>query len=117
MAILRIHLKIMDLEEEGVETTLIEEEVEVDLTLMEVKYFISQTHQGFSLHNNQNSTYQSHAPAHALKADRPTCKICWKSGHFSLDCYHRMNFAYQGKNPPAKLAAMASAINAAITNN
>ena len=28
-----------------------------------------------------------------------------------------MNFAYQGNNPPAKLAAMASATNAAITNN
>ena len=28
-----------------------------------------------------------------------------------------MNFAYQGKNPPAKLAAMASATNVAITNN
>ena len=28
-----------------------------------------------------------------------------------------MNFAYQGKNSPLKLAAMASASNAAITNN
>ena len=28
-----------------------------------------------------------------------------------------MNFAFQGKNPPTKLAAMASASNAAITNN
>ena len=28
-----------------------------------------------------------------------------------------MNFAYQGKHPPAKLAAMASASNVAITNN
>ena len=28
-----------------------------------------------------------------------------------------MNFAYQGKNPPAKLAAMASATNAVIANN
>ena len=28
-----------------------------------------------------------------------------------------MDFAYQGKNPPTKLAAMASASNAAITNN
>ena len=36
MAILRIHLRIMDLEEEGVETTFTEEEVEVDSTPMEV---------------------------------------------------------------------------------
>ena len=28
-----------------------------------------------------------------------------------------MHFAYQGKNPPLKLAAMASVSNAAITNN
>lgn len=34
-----------------------------------------------------------------------------------MDCYHRMDFAYQCKNPPTKLAAMASASNAAITNN
>ena len=35
----------------------------------------------------------------------------------ALDCYHRMNIAYQGKHPPTKLVAMASASNAAITNN
>ena len=28
-----------------------------------------------------------------------------------------MNFAYQGKNSPAKLAVMASATNAVIANN
>lgn len=40
---------------------------------------------------------------------RPTCQICYKQGHTALDCYQRMNFAYQGRQPPAKLAAMASA--------
>ena len=74
--------------------------------------FKSQAPQGFSPHNNQ-----SHTPAHAPKANRPTCQICWKSGHSALDCYHRMNFSCQGKNPPAKLTAMASATNATITNN
>jgi hypothetical protein len=39
---------------------------------------------------------------------RPTCQICYKQGHTALDCYQRMNFAYQGRQPPAKLAAMAS---------
>ena len=34
-----------------------------------------------------------------------------------MDCYHRMDFAYQGKNPPLKLTVMASVSNAAITNN
>uniref|UniRef100_A0A2N9GMZ0 Integrase catalytic domain-containing protein n=1 Tax=Fagus sylvatica TaxID=28930 RepID=A0A2N9GMZ0_FAGSY len=42
---------------------------------------------------------------------RPTCQICWKQGHYAIDCYHRMDFAYQGKNPTTKLAAMASASN------
>uniref|UniRef100_A0A2N9GV31 Reverse transcriptase Ty1/copia-type domain-containing protein n=1 Tax=Fagus sylvatica TaxID=28930 RepID=A0A2N9GV31_FAGSY len=45
------------------------------------------------------------------KPERPTCQICWKMGHYAIDCYHRMDFAYQGKNPTTKLAAMASASN------
>uniref|UniRef100_A0A2N9FFT0 Reverse transcriptase Ty1/copia-type domain-containing protein n=1 Tax=Fagus sylvatica TaxID=28930 RepID=A0A2N9FFT0_FAGSY len=45
------------------------------------------------------------------RSERPTCQICWKIGHYAIDCYHRMDFAYQGKNPPTKLAAMASASN------
>ena len=46
--------------------------------------------------SNQNSGLSS----------RPTCKICSKSGHSALDCYHRMDFTYQGRHPPAKLASM-----------
>jgi hypothetical protein len=51
------------------------------------------------------------------KNERPTCQICWKMGHYAIDCYHRMNFAYQGKNPTTKLAAMASASNLHYTQN
>jgi hypothetical protein len=47
--------------------------------------------------------------------NRPTCQICGKVGHYVIDCYHRMDFAYQGKNPPTKLAAMANASNLNIT--
>uniref|UniRef100_A0A2N9FNC2 Uncharacterized protein n=1 Tax=Fagus sylvatica TaxID=28930 RepID=A0A2N9FNC2_FAGSY len=32
----------------------------------------------------------------------------WQPGHVALDCFHRMNFAYQGRHPPTKLAAIAS---------
>uniref|UniRef100_A0A2N9G177 Integrase catalytic domain-containing protein n=1 Tax=Fagus sylvatica TaxID=28930 RepID=A0A2N9G177_FAGSY len=46
-----------------------------------------------------------------VRSERPTCQICWKQGHYAIDCYHRMDFAYQGKNPTTKLAAMASASN------
>ena len=33
-----------------------------------------------------------------------------------LDCFHCMDFAYQGMHPPVKLAAMVSASNSAQTN-
>jgi hypothetical protein len=37
---------------------------------------------------------------------RPSCQICGKPGHLALDCYHRMDYSYQGKNPPSQFAAM-----------
>jgi hypothetical protein len=40
--------------------------------------------------------------------NRPPCQICWKISHQALDCYHRMDFAFQGRHPPAQLAAMAA---------
>ena len=43
------------------------------------------------------------------------CHICGKLGHLAVDCYHRMDFAYQGKHPLAELAAMAIASNACLT--
>ena len=45
------------------------------------------------------------------RTERPTCQICGKAGHIALDCYHRMDYAYQGKHPPTKLAAMATSSN------
>ena len=51
------------------------------------------------------------------KSDRPICQICGKVGHLAVDCYHRMDYAYQGKHPPAKLAAMATAFNASFTQD
>jgi hypothetical protein len=60
-------------------------------------------------HGQNTSGYNK--PEH----NRPTCQICGKLGHYAIDCYHRMNFAYQGKNPPTKLAAMANASNLNIT--
>ena len=34
-----------------------------------------------------------------------------------MDCYHRMNFTYQGRHAPAKLAFMAASSMAAIANS
>uniref|UniRef100_A0A2N9ISB5 Integrase catalytic domain-containing protein n=1 Tax=Fagus sylvatica TaxID=28930 RepID=A0A2N9ISB5_FAGSY len=61
--------------------------------------------------NAPQSNSQQSQSAPQAKSDRPTCQICWKQGHYAIDCYHRMDFAYQGKNPTTKLAAMASASN------
>ena len=44
-------------------------------------------------------------------------KICGKLGHLAIDCYHRMDYAYQGKHPPTKLAAMAIASNLCLAQD
>ena len=64
-----------------------------------------------------SSTTQSPQATFQGKNERPTCQICWKMEHYAIDCYNRMNFAYQGKNPITKLVAMASASNLHYTQN
>ncbi|KAA8538325.1 hypothetical protein F0562_027852 [Nyssa sinensis] len=39
------------------------------------------------------------------------CQICNKNGHSALDCYHRLDFSYQGKHPSPQLTAMSAAYN------
>ena len=46
----------------------------------------------------------------------PTCQICYKPSHTTIDCYNRINYSYQGRHPPAKLAAMASATPSSSPN-
>jgi transposase InsO family protein len=43
---------------------------------------------------------------------RVPCQICGKTSHLAIDCYHRMDYAFQGRNPPAQLAAMVAHTNA-----
>jgi transposase InsO family protein len=62
--------------------------------------------------NQGQSTFSQHSQTKP-EGSRPQCQICGKLGHQALDCYHRMDFAYQGRHPPAKLAAMASTSNGA----
>ncbi|RVW66115.1 hypothetical protein CK203_007505 [Vitis vinifera] len=45
--------------------------------------------------------------------NRPICQICGKTGHTALDCYHRFDYSYQDRHPPAELAAMVAESNAA----
>ena len=62
---------------------------------------LSSNTSGFSPHLNPNFPQPN--------PNRPTCQISYKPGHTAIDCYNRMNYSYQGRHPPAKLAAMASA--------
>jgi len=55
----------------------------------------------------QNRNIQTPTPP----APRPPCQICGKSSHNALDCYHRMDFAYQGRHPPTQLATMVAQLN------
>jgi hypothetical protein len=41
-------------------------------------------------------------------APRVPCQICGKLNHIALDCFHRMDYAFQGRQPPSSLQAMVS---------
>jgi hypothetical protein len=43
---------------------------------------------------------------------RPPCQICGKSSYQALDCFHRMDYFYQGQHPPSQLVAMVAQSNA-----
>ena len=53
---------------------------------------------GFNCNNNKNS-----GPHFGGKNP---CQICHSFDHEAIDCYERMNHAFAGKIPPAKLVAM-----------
>ncbi|KAF9588859.1 hypothetical protein IFM89_016822 [Coptis chinensis] len=48
-------------------------------------------HQSNNQINTANKCFQS-GPV----GTRPVCQICGKLGHYAIDCYDRMNFAFQG---------------------
>jgi hypothetical protein len=65
-------------------------------------------------HEGNNSFTKIFSPRDPYSPNRPKvfCQICGKLGHQALDCFHRMNYTYQGKHPPFQLAAMAAKTNA-----
>uniref|UniRef100_A0A2N9FJ89 CCHC-type domain-containing protein n=1 Tax=Fagus sylvatica TaxID=28930 RepID=A0A2N9FJ89_FAGSY len=76
----------------------------------------SQRGRGGRFYNSNQNQFSQSAQGNSQfpqkpEGSRPQCQICGKLGHQALDCYHRMDFAYQGRHPPAKLAAMASTSN------
>ena len=64
-----------------------------------------------------NQFQQFPSSSSGAKSERLMCQICGKARHIAIDCYHRMDYAYQGKHPPIKLTAMATASNACITQD
>lgn len=57
----------------------------------------------FNLQNRSNNNLQN--------IGRRFCQICKRFGHEALDCFHRMDYSYQGHHPPAQLSAMAANYN------
>lgn len=47
------------------------------------------------------------------QSSRPCCQICNRTGNTALDCYHRMDYSYQGRNSPSQLTAMTATYNSA----
>ena len=64
-----------------------------------------------------NHFQQGQSNSGGARSDRPICQICGKLGHLAVNCYYKMDYAYQGKHPPAKLAAMATTSNACFTQD
>jgi len=69
-----------------------------------------QSSNGFSSKPFSNSTQPQQHSASNQPGNKPLlrapCQICGKISHQALDCYHRMDHAYQGRHPPSQLAAM-----------
>lgn len=66
----------------------------------------------FSPQNNMSQTNTAPTFNGSWLPSIVTCQICQKYGQNALDCYNRMNYSYQGRHPPTKLAAMAASTTA-----
>ncbi|XP_059441339.1 beta-glucosidase 17-like, partial [Corylus avellana] len=73
---------------------------------------------GSALHNQGNQSLNrqyNQGPlqqaSNFLHGSRASCQICGRTNHLAIDCYHQMNYAFQGKNPPTQLAAMVAHTN------
>lgn len=51
---------------------------------------------------NHNTTH--------FDSGRPLCQVCKKYGHKALDCYNRLNMAFQGRNPSCQLGLSTSSL-------
>ncbi|RVW82846.1 Retrovirus-related Pol polyprotein from transposon TNT 1-94 [Vitis vinifera] len=54
--------------------------------------------------------------SHDSRSQSP-CQICKRENHQALDCYNRMNYAFQERHPPTELAAMVTEANTTYLNH
>ncbi|KAA8549295.1 hypothetical protein F0562_000979 [Nyssa sinensis] len=59
------------------------------------------------------SSPQPNQMQHSFPTPKSPCQICGKLSHKALDCFHRMDYAYQGHHPPTQLVAMVAHTNVA----
>uniref|UniRef100_A0A2N9J9Y4 Integrase catalytic domain-containing protein n=1 Tax=Fagus sylvatica TaxID=28930 RepID=A0A2N9J9Y4_FAGSY len=73
---------------------------------------ISRNHSPPFSHQKPSTNVQKYKPPPPpFNSSRPPCQICGKLSHQALDCYHRMDYSYQGRHPPTQLAAMVAHTN------
>jgi hypothetical protein len=71
-------------------------------------------------HQNQKptTTFPKYKPNQSspipFNSSRPPCQICGKPNHQALDCYHWMDYSYQGRHPPTQLVAMVAHTNSQL---
>ena len=64
-----------------------------------------------SHHTNLPKQRPNQPSSSPFNSSRSPCQICGKSNHQALDCYHRMDYSYQGRHPPTQLATMVAQSN------
>ena len=75
--------------------------------------FFSRQPQGSPFSRSPNNFNPNRAAtSRNLSANKISCQICGRDSHQALDCFHRMDFLFQGRHPPSDLSAMASQSNA-----
>jgi len=62
------------------------------------------------------SSSPKYQPTSSSLPARTPCQICGKLSHQALDCFHRMDHAFQGHHPLAQLSAMVATSNQAAEN-
>jgi hypothetical protein len=67
-----------------------------------------------SRRSGPTKTYSPGQTSSGSTTPRAPCQICGKPNHQALDCFHRMDYAYQGRHPPPQLAAMIAQNNTLV---